>query len=420
MFEVPRSGFNVPPSSARRHTHAAPTLANLCFAWYPGQMNVTVCGRKQHFRTVTFEASTNSVVLIEQRRLPHRFEIVRTPNYRATAAAISDMVVRGAGAIGATAAYGLAQGARAFRGRDLSKFSRHLNEVYRVLKAARPTAVDPVNAMDQVRAAVTAGADVEEQQALALAAAEEFANEDVRHCQSIGEHGAKLIRHGMNILTHCNAGWLAFVDVGSATAPMYAAQAQGKKFHVYCDETRPRSQGATLTAWELAQQKVPHHIIADNAAGHLMQRGKIDLVIVGSDRTLGRTGEVANKIGTYTKAVLAHRHKIPFYVAIPLSTIDWQLKSGFDIPIEERDQSEVLGAWGIIDSSPAPRLSKSQLSAFNSQLSPRYLRVANPTSPALNPGFDVTPADLITGIITPMGIYRPTNLWASRRELGHA
>ncbi len=153
----------------------------------------------------------------------------------------------------------------------------------------------------------------------------------------------------MKILTHCNAGWLAFVDVGTATAPMYAAQAQGKKFHVFCDETRPRSQGATLTAWELAQQKIPHQIIADNAAGHLMQRGEIDLVIVGSDRTLGRTGEVANKIGTYTKAVLAKRHGIPFYVAIPLSTIDWNLKSGFDIPIEERHESEVLGAWGATD-----------------------------------------------------------------------
>ena len=159
---------------------------------------------------------------------------------------------------------------------------------------------------------------------------EEFAKEDVRHCEAIGRHGAKLIRNGMRILTHCNAGWLAFVDIGTATAPMYAAQAAGKKFHVFCDETRPRSQGATLTAWELAQQKISHQIIADNAAGHLMQRGEIDLVIVGSDRTLGRTGEVANKIGTYTKAVLAARHKIPFYVAIPLSTIDWKLKSRFD------------------------------------------------------------------------------------------
>src|SRR5204863_3622550 len=245
------------------------------------------------------------------------------------------------------AAYGLAQGARAFRGTDLAKFSQHVEIVYQTLKAARPTAVDPVNAMNQVRLAMRAGQTVEEQQALALAEAEEFANEDVRHCQDIGQHGSQLIRNGMNVLTHCNAGWLAFVDVGSATAPMYAAQAQKKKFHVYCDETRPRSQGATLTAWELAQQKISHQIVADSAAGHLMQRGRIDLVIVGSDRTLGRTGQVANKIGTYTKAVLAARHKIPFYVAIPLSTIDWELKSGLEIPIEERDQTEVIGAWGV-------------------------------------------------------------------------
>jgi S-methyl-5-thioribose-1-phosphate isomerase len=252
---------------------------------------------------------------------------------------------------------------------------------------------------------------VAEQQSLALAAAEEFANEDVRHCEEIGRHGAKLIRSGMKILTHCNAGWLAFVDVGSATAPMFAAQAQGKKFHVFCDETRPRSQGATLTAWELAQQKISHQIIADNAAGHLMQRGEIDLVIVGSDRTLGRTGEVANKIGTYTKAVLAKRHGIPFYVAIPLSTIDWNLKRGSDIPIEERCESEVLGAWGV------PWNLKSQIS--NLKLAQRaYVRVANPTSGARNPGFDVTPPDLITGIITPVGIFRPKELWKQRRKLG--
>ena len=162
--------------------------------------------------------------------------------------------------------------------------------VYATLKAARPTAVDPVNAMNQVRACLRFGETVEERQALALAAAEEFAQDDVRHCEEIGEHGAKLIRNGMKVLTHCNAGWLAFVDIGSATAPIYAAQANGKKFHVYCDETRPRSQGATLTAWELAQQGVSHQVIPDNAAGHLMQRGEIDLVIVGSDRTLGRNG----------------------------------------------------------------------------------------------------------------------------------
>ncbi|HEX3855727.1 MAG TPA: S-methyl-5-thioribose-1-phosphate isomerase [Verrucomicrobiae bacterium] len=373
-------------------------------------MNVTVRGRTQHFRTVTFDCAQNAVRLIEQRLLPHEFEIVATKNFRATAAAITDMIVRGAGAIGATAAYGLAQGALAFRGNDLKKFSAHVENVYQVLKNARPTAVDPVNAMNDVRREMARGKTVEEKKSLTLAAAEEFANEDVRHCEEIGKHGAKLIRNGMKILTHCNAGWLAFVDIGTATAPMYAAQAQGKKFHVFCDETRPRSQGATLTAWELAQQKISHQIIADNAAGHLMQRGEIDMVIVGSDRTLGRTGEVANKIGTYTKAVLAARHKIPFYVAIPLSTIDWNLKRGFDIPIEERSESEVLGAWGIVEKQKAENR-KQKLAEHV------YVCVANPTSGARNPGFDVTPAELITGVITPAGIFKPQEIWKRRHEL---
>jgi methylthioribose-1-phosphate isomerase len=382
-------------------------------------MNVTHQGCIQHFRTVSFDSARNELLLIEQRLLPHEFKIIRTGDFRHTAQAITDMVVRGAGAIGATAAFGLAQGALAFSGRSLNKFHRHIAQVYQTLKNARPTAVDPVTAMDQVRAVMKAGETIEEQQALALAAAEEFANEDVRHCADIGRHGAKLIHSGMNVLTHCNAGWLAFVDVGSATAPLYAAQAQGKKFNVYCDETRPRSQGATLTAWELAQQKVPHQIIADSAAGHLMQRGRIDLVIVGSDRTLGRTGEVANKIGTYTKALLAREHSIPFYVAIPLSTIDWNLKSGFDIPIEERHESEVLGAWGVVQSKVQGPKSKVQRNSAGSRLGRRvYVRVANPTSGALNPGFDVTPPTLITGIITPAGIFKPRELWRRRRELG--
>jgi methylthioribose-1-phosphate isomerase len=364
-------------------------------------MNVTANHRTRHYRTVTFDARRNEVHLIDQRLLPHRFKIAVQANYRATARAIREMVVRGAGAIGATAAYGLAQAALAFGGRDLSKFARHIETAFQTLQSARPTAVDPVNAMNAVRLAMQEGRTTEEQQALALAAAEQFAHDDIRHCEEIGRHGARLIRPNARILTHCNAGWLAFVDIGSATAPLYAAQKAGRKFHVYCDETRPRSQGATLTAWELAQQKISHQIIADNAAGHLMQRGEIDLVIVGSDRTLGRTGEVANKIGTYTKAVLARRHRIPFYVAIPLSTIDWNMRRGMDIPIEERSGSEVLGAWGV--------------SAGNKEFI--YVRVANPASTARNPGFDVTPAELITGVITPRGIFRPEALWKNRHLL---
>ena len=364
-------------------------------------MNVTVGSRTRHYRTVSFDARRNRVVLIEQRLLPHRFKVICTPDFKATALAIRDMVVRGAGAIGATAAYGLAQGARAFKRGKLGAFEAHIERVFETLKNARPTAVDPVNAMLEARRKMSAGGTVDERQQIALEAAVAFANEDVEHCREIGQYGAPLIRNGMKILTHCNAGWLAFVDIGSATGPIYAAQEQGKRFHVFCDETRPRCQGATLTAWELAQQSVSHEVIADNAAGHLFQRGEINMVIVGSDRTLGRTGEVANKIGTYTKAVLAHRHRVPFYVAIPLSTIDWNLKSGADIPIEERDEAEVLGAWGTDATSRR-----------------RYVRVANPASHARNPGFDVTPAELITGIITPAGIFKPQELWDNRQRLG--
>jgi methylthioribose-1-phosphate isomerase len=362
-------------------------------------MKVSVAGGTQHYRTVSFDTASNEVVLIEQRLLPHSFELSRTRDFKETAHAIKDMVVRGAGAIGASAAFGFAQGLRAFSGDNAKAFETHVETVYQALKTARPTAVDPVNAMDTIRRKLAGS--VTQQQEIALGEAERFANEDVQHCREIGEHGLHLIREGARLLTHCNAGWLAFVDIGSATAPMYAAHAAGRKFHVYCSETRPRSQGASLTAWELAQEGVSHQVISDNAAGHLMQRGQVDLVIVGADRVLGKTGDVANKIGTYTRAVLAQRHDIPFYVAIPLSTIDWNLQNGFDIPIEDRDESEVLGAWGV-----------------NTAGKREYIRTANPTSHALNPGFDVTPADLITGIITPMGIFKPQDLWKNRSTLG--
>jgi methylthioribose-1-phosphate isomerase len=363
-------------------------------------MNVTLRGRTRPYRTVTYDARSNTVQLIDQRLLPHEFTVVSTSNCFETGQAIRDMLVRGAGAIGATAAYGLAQGAKAFPGEDLRTFGRYIKEVFELLKSARPTAVDPVNAMLEVLRQMKGGETVAEKQALAVAAAEEFAHEDVEHCRGIGRQGSRLIRNGARVLTHCNAGWLAFVDIGSATGPIYAAQAEGKKVHVFCDETRPRCQGATLTAWELAQQGISHDVIADNAAGHLFQRRQIDLVIVGSDRTLGRTGEVANKIGTYTKAVLAKRHRIPFYVAIPLSSIDWDLRSGRNIPIEEREQSEVLGAWGA-----------------NGKSKREYVRIANRLSTARNPGFDVTPPDLITGIITPVGIFWPKDLWKNRAKL---
>src|SRR5262245_13163776 len=215
-------------------------------------MKVTASGITRNYRTVSFDAATNEVVLIERRLLPHSFKLVRTRDFNETARAIKDMVVRGAGAIGATAAYGFAQGLRAFSGTDSKEFEAHADVVYQTLKNARPTAVDPVNAMDAIRRRLRDAPTVSERQQIALREAEAFAEEDVQHCREIVERGVQLIREGARVLTHCNAGWLAFVDIGSATAPIYAAHGAGRKLHVYCSETRPRSQGASLTAWELA------------------------------------------------------------------------------------------------------------------------------------------------------------------------
>ncbi len=357
-------------------------------------------GKSKHCETVAYDPETNRVELIEQRLLPHRFETLNAQTYRDTAQAITDMVVRGAIANGATAAYGYAQGTKEFSGTDLESFRRHEAEVYEVLTKARPTAVDPINALKEMRRLCAAGSTVTEWQAIALAAAVEYSRRSVEGCRALGRLGAGLIAEGARVMTHCNAGWLACVDFGTATAPMYAAQEAGRRFHVYCSETRPRSQGASLTAWEMGQQGISHQVVTDNAAGHMMQRGMVDLVIVGSDRTLARTGEVANKIGTYMKAVLAKRHGIPFYVAIPLSTLDWELEKGDEIPIEDRGDEEVCGAWG---------------STSEGQLT--YVRVASPGSRAFNPGFDVTPPELITGIITPVGILEPARLLEQRTEL---
>lgn len=362
-------------------------------------------------RSVTFDAGANAVCLIDQRLLPHRLCLVRTRDPAATARAIREMIVRGAPAIAAAAAYGLAQGARAFRGADLRRFQAHVRRVYQVLAWARPTAVDPVHAMQTVLAAMRLGRTVAERQALALAAAEEFAHRSACECRMLGERGLTLIRDGMRILTHCNAGRLACVDYGTATAPLYVAHQQGVRFHVYCTETRPRSQGATLTAWELEQAGISHTIVADTAVGLLMQRGMVDLVLVGSDRVLGRTGDVTNKIGTYQLAVLAHRHGIPFYVAVPFSTLDWSLRSPEEIPIEERDPREVLGAVGV-------PVKGQGTGAPIRRGYPIYVRVAHPGSPAWNPAFDVTPAELVTGILTPAGLFEPTTLWPNRSKLG--
>lgn len=353
-------------------------------------MKVTVNGRSRTVYTVDFDPNHNEVILIDQRRLPHRFQFVRTKTYHQTAIAIQNMTVRGAGAIGATAAFGLAQGILAFRGKKMTTFTAHIEKVFNKLAAARPTAIDPLIAMRKILSRMNG--NVKDQQKIALKAAWEFSTEDVAECRAIGRHGAKLLRSGMNILTHCNAGALAFVDVGTATAPFYTTK---KRINVYCTETRPRCQGAALTAWELAQQGVPHCLIADTAAGHLMQNDEIDMVITGSDRVLGQSGEVVNKIGTYQLAVLAQRHRIPFYVAIPRSTLDWETLCSSDIPIEERTPDEVLGA----------------VTANG------WRRIANQGSTAQNPAFDITPANLITGLITPIGIVKPSALRRYRTKL---
>lgn len=341
-------------------------------------------------RTIWLHPSDPGVVqIIDQRALPHRWVIEDLRRVDEAAAAIKDMHVRGAGLIGATAGYGMYLAALEAKGDVLS----HLREAGERLKATRPTAVNLAWAVDrQLRALASAGPD--EIPRIALQTAKAIADEDAEACRRIGEHGCRLIgdlsrtKNGgpVRILTHCNAGWLAFVDYGSATAPIYAAHDGGIPVHVWVDETRPRSQGSKLTAWELGQHGVPHTIIADNTGGHLMQHGMVDLVIVGTDRTT-RTGDVANKIGTYLKALAARDNGVPFYVALPSSSFDWTMRDGLrEIPIEERGSEEVKYADGLSGGRHVEVL------------------VAPAGSPAANYGFDVTPSRLVTGLITERGI----------------
>ena len=326
------------------------------------------------------------VKMINQPLLPHRFEIFDSPDHRETARSIRDMIVRGAPAIGATAAYGMAQvflEAPAGTGRD-----EYIAAGYALLRATRPTAQNLFHALDRIRDAAIALPAARQAEA-ARAEAERFADEEVEACRRIGEHGAALIESGMRILTHCNAGWLACVDWGTALAPIYVAHRSGKKIAVFADETRPRCQGANLTAWELLQEGVPVEIIADNAAGHLMRRDEVQFAITGADR-IAMNGDAANKIGTYEKALLAREHGIPFYIAAPLSTFDPACPDGDAIPIEERSADEVLHAYGWTDEGRFGRV-----------------RIGPAGVGARNPAFDVTPAALIKGLITERGIFTP-------------
>jgi methylthioribose-1-phosphate isomerase len=340
-------------------------------------------------RTI-WEAADGSgaVEIIDQTRLPFAVEIVRIETVDDAVRAIATMQVRGAPLIGAAAAYGVCLALRA----DPS--DEALEAAHDALMASRPTAVNLAWALGEMLAAVR-NQPRDARLDLAYARAREIAEDDVETCRRIGEHGLEIIRahagrkapgEPVNILTHCNAGWLATVDWGTALAPVYMAHDAGIPLHVWVDETRPRGQGAALTAWELGRHGVPHAVIADNAGGHLMQRGQVDLCIVGTDRTT-RTGDVANKIGTYLKALAARDTGTPFYVALPGSTIDWTLRDGADIPIEERDAAELTHATG--------RTASGEIAT---------VQVSAPGSPAANPAFDVTPARLVTGLITERGV----------------
>ncbi|MFA6174169.1 MAG: S-methyl-5-thioribose-1-phosphate isomerase [Kiritimatiellales bacterium] len=349
------------------------------------------------YRTVWIKPDDPSVIqVIDQRRLPHEFVVMDLKHVEDFRRAIKDMIVRGAGLIGATAGYGMYIAALTAPRGNFELFVRNAGEI---LIATRPTASNLAWAVKRQLAAMSQAETLSGKIEAAFRTACAIADDDAAFCRRIGEYGLELIRdisaakngQPVNILTHCNAGWLAFVDYGSATAPIYAAHEAGIKVHVWVDETRPRSQGAGLTAWELGQQGVDHHLIVDNAGGHLMQQGLVDMVLVGTDRTT-RNGDVANKIGTYLKALAAKDNHVPFYVALPSSTFDFEMDNGLrQIPIEERDEREVRYISGkTADGSIAEVL------------------VCPEETPAKNYGFDVTPARLITRLICERGICAAT------------
>jgi methylthioribose-1-phosphate isomerase len=338
-----------------------------------------------HYRTI-WPTSAGTVRVIDQTRLPFEFATMDLETLEDAAQAIRTMVVRGAPLIGATAAYGIALALRS----DPS--DSHLEEAARILQATRPTAVNLAWSLARMRVALAEIAP-QDRVGVAFREAAMICDADVEQCRSIGAHGLEIIRglagtagRELNILTHCNAGWLACVDWGTALSPIYMAHDCGLKVHVWVDETRPRNQGAALTAFELGAQGVPHTVIADNLGGHLMQRGQVDMVIVGSDRTTAR-GDVCNKVGTYLKALAARHNGVPFYAALPVSTIDWSIDDGRDIPIEERSSSELTHITGLTSSGFI-----------------ETVRVVPEASAALNLAFDVTPAELVTALVTERGV----------------
>ena len=335
------------------------------------------------------------VRVIDQRKLPYQLEIVRLKTWEEASHAISEMVVRGAPLIGVTAAFGLYLAAIKS---DADQWCDQVRRAGEVLVSTRPTAVNLTYAVELAMIELNCSGSRERMIERLFHLAVQLAEQEVIRCQEIGKHGLPLIleiyekkKQTVHLLTHCNAGWLACVDYGTATAPIYMAHDAGIPVHVWVDETRPRNQGSRLTAWELSQHGVPHTVVVDNAGGQLMRERKVDMVIVGSDRTTA-AGDVANKIGTYLKALAAKDNGIPFYVALPSSSIDFTLQRGDEIPIEFRDGSEVTHVWGWDEH----------------QKKESSVRVVPESSEVLNPGFDITPARLVSGLITERGITQAT------------
>ncbi|MBI5326195.1 MAG: S-methyl-5-thioribose-1-phosphate isomerase [Ignavibacteriae bacterium] len=351
---------------------------------------------KKYYRTIwEDENNPGTIQIIDQRWLPHKFIIENLTTVDGIVDSIREMHVRGAPLIGITAAYGVYLSKKEKKRNGLG--INFIFESADKLKSTRPTAKNLFWAIDEILSSINNNDNIDNIIQILQTKTQDMADKDVADCRTIGEHGFKIINdisnskspEQVNILTHCNAGWLATVDYGTALAPIYVAHEKGIKLHVWVDETRPRNQGAKLTAWELAEQGIPHTVIVDNAGGHIMQKGMVDLVIVGSDRT-APNGDVANKIGTYLKALSAYDNNIPFYVALPSSTIDWEIETGEDIPIEERNPDEVIFVDGLYNNEVVSIL------------------VPPEQSPALNYAFDVTPANLVTGLITERGICKAT------------
>ncbi|MHA1594426.1 MAG: S-methyl-5-thioribose-1-phosphate isomerase [Candidatus Baldrarchaeia archaeon] len=339
-------------------------------------------------RTVWMEEN-RVVKMIDQRKLPHRFEIFESPDHKTTAFAIKEMIVRGAGAIGVVAAFAVAQAANTIRTSNFEEFMKELNNRLDVVRASRPTAVSLFYNINRVLSAVRKCGNVDEAKDVAYDEAQRIAEESVEICRKIGEFGAELINDGDTVLTHCNAGALAFVDWGTALAPIRMAHYQGKEIKVLVDETRPWLQGARLTAWELEMEGIEHYIISDGAAGYFMRKGFIRSVFVGADR-IAANGDVANKIGTYSLAILAKTNNVNFYVAAPLETFDLNCPNGDNIPIEERSEDEIFYVWGLDDEGAW-----------------RRVRIAPFGSRAHNPVFDVTPHEYVTLFITEKGLVKP-------------